>query len=100
MQFSLRGLECYFYLLRKADVAVGVARLNWLRASEYEVSIFVAPGLHGQGLRLKALQLLSQLHQEITVHASVVPGDAASSSLFTAAGYEQVSGTEFVLGGK
>ena len=100
MQFSLRDLECYFYLLRKADVAVGVARLNWLRASEYEVSIFVAPGLHGKGLRLKALQLLSRLHQEITVHASVAPGDAASSSLFTAAGYEQVSEIEFVLGGK
>ena len=100
MQASLRDPECYFYMLRKAGVAVGVVRLNWLRASEYEVSIIVAPSLYGQGLGLNALKLLRQLHQEITIHATVLPGDTASLRLFAAAGYEQASDTEFVLSGK
>ncbi len=97
MRARLRDPFCYFYMVQKADVPAGVVRLDRLRPGEYEVSIYLAPGLHGQGLGLLALNLLGELHQELTIHATVLPGNAASLSLFAAADYQRVSATEFVL---
>ena len=97
MRSRLNDPGCYFYLLRRADVAVGVVRLDRLSAGEYEVSIFMAPDTYGQGLGKLALALLGELHREITIHATVLPDNAASLRLFLSAGYQRISETEFIL---
>jgi len=100
MRARLRDPFCYFYMICRSGEAAGVVRLDRQRPGEYEVSIYVAPGLHGQGLGLTALNLLGELHQELTIHATVLPGNAASLRLFASAGYQRVSDTEFVLPGR
>jgi UDP-2,4-diacetamido-2,4,6-trideoxy-beta-L-altropyranose hydrolase len=97
MQSALHDPECYFYILREADVAVGFVMLNRRGPGEYEVAALLAADVYGHGLSLQALQLLSQLHRGVTIRATVSPADAASSRLFSAAGYKRESSTEFVL---
>ncbi len=97
MRARLRDPFCYFYMICKSGEPAGVVRLDRQLPGEYEVSIYLAPALHGQGLGLIALNLLGELHQELTIHATVLPGNAASLRLFAAAGYQRVSDTEFVL---
>jgi UDP-2,4-diacetamido-2,4,6-trideoxy-beta-L-altropyranose hydrolase len=97
MRARLRDPFCYFYIVRKADARVGVVRLDRLRRGEYEVSIYLLPEVHGQGLGRIALNLLDELHRELTIHATVLPGNIASFRLFASAGYQGVSDTEFVL---
>jgi len=97
MRARLRDPFCYFYMIRKSGEVAGVVRLDRQHPGEYEVSIYLAPGLHGQGLGLIALKLLGELHQELTIHATVLPGNVASLRLFASAGYQRVSDMEFVL---
>lgn len=97
MRARLRDPFCYFYMICKSGEPAGVVRLDRQLPGEYEVSIYLAPALHGQGLGLIALNLLGELHQELTIHATVLPGNAASLRLFAAAGYQRASDTEFVL---
>jgi UDP-2,4-diacetamido-2,4,6-trideoxy-beta-L-altropyranose hydrolase len=74
----------------------GVVRLDEKRVGgigeAYEVSIFVAPDLYHRGVGGGGLALARELVPDAVLVARVKPGNAASETLFAAAGYTRDSG--------
>lgn len=72
----------------------GVIRFDPLQADTWEVSLYLAPQLHGLGLGTALLQageaaLRQDLGRPLRVHAEVLPGNTGSLRLFESAGYRQ-----------
>jgi UDP-2,4-diacetamido-2,4,6-trideoxy-beta-L-altropyranose hydrolase len=71
------------------DRAAGFVRLDRIGGEPvtFEVSIAVAPQLHGQGVGRAVLDLVRRLAPGADLVATVLPGNHASMALFTKAGY-------------
>lgn len=91
MQARLADPDCIFAVVECAQVPAGVLRLD--RQNEagniHEVSIFVAPELHRQGLAVCALALARELLPGAELIAEVLPENAVSAKLFSLAGYQR-----------
>ncbi|MDB5958290.1 UDP-2,4-diacetamido-2,4,6-trideoxy-beta-L-altropyranose hydrolase [Ramlibacter sp.] len=78
---------------QRNDVIAGLTRNPRGDETNHEVSIYLDPALHhlglGQPVLRAAEQALAARHEgPLTVHASVLPDNAASRRLFEGAGYE------------
>jgi UDP-2,4-diacetamido-2,4,6-trideoxy-beta-L-altropyranose hydrolase len=72
----------------------GVIRFDPLHDDTWEVSLYLAPQLHGLGLGTALLRageaaLRHDLGAPLHVHAEVLPGNTGSRRLFESAGYRQ-----------
>ena len=78
-------------------VSGGMIRIDRSASKEasFEVSIAIAPELHGRGLGGATLSLLRQVVPSADLIASVLPENHASRSLFTRAGYCKESETRY-----
>jgi len=57
------------------------------QGDEWELSIAVAPGLHGHGIGAAMLQALNHMHPGRKIVATVLPGNDVSHRLFVSAGW-------------
>lgn len=76
------------------DQEIGVIRFDPLHGDTWEVSLYLAPQLHGLGLGTALLRageqaLRNDLGTPLHIHAEVLPGNAGSLRLFESAGYRQ-----------
>ncbi len=84
-------------LVMDGDEPVGVLRLDAVDGPAVrEVSIYVAPERHGQGMGRAALKLARTIYPSWTFHAEVLPENRASHELFRTAGYRRLSETRYV----
>ncbi len=99
MTKKLVQTEDYFYIVMLSQEAqkntVGVVRLDKQPQGHYLVSIFIDPTFFGQGIALKALVQLRQLHPDAIIHAQVLKENIASQKLFEKAGYQRISDEYF-----
>jgi len=63
----------------------------------FEVSILVAPSLHGKRIATAALDLVHRLHPRFSFLAEVLPANEISLRLFERAGYRKFEGNWHVL---
>jgi UDP-2,4-diacetamido-2,4,6-trideoxy-beta-L-altropyranose hydrolase len=91
MQARLADPDCMFAVVECAQVPAGVLRLDRKKAAgnTHEVSIFVAPELHRQGLGICTLALARQLLPGAELIAEVLPENEGSAKLFSLAGYRR-----------
>lgn len=91
MKARLVDPDCIFAIVESAQTPAGVLRLERRAKSgnAYEISIFVAPELHRQGLGACALALGRQLLPGADLIADVLPGNERSAKLFSQAGYRR-----------
>ena len=89
----------YLTIIQWDEEPVGVLRLDRVDRIEretMEISIFVAPKLHGRGIGTAALKVCHKLWPRNKILAEVLPGNAASHALFKRAGYKVKSETVYV----
>lgn len=93
-----------FYIIEQDGMAAGMVRLDPVpdpvgagdaTGAAQEVSILIAPDLHGRGLAGAALRLLRARHPAPVIRAHVAAGNRASQKLFEAAGYRRIDATNF-----
>lgn len=87
MSKRLNSGEGLFDIILHEGRPAGVLRLDRRRDGSFEVSIFVDPEAHGQGLGSAALRAARWLMPEATLRAEVLSENAASHALFRACGY-------------
>ena len=84
-------------LVMDGDQPAGVRRLDAVDGPAVrEVSIYVAPERHGQGIASAALQLARTIYPSWTFHAEVLTHNRVSHALFRKAGYRKLSETRYV----
>jgi UDP-2,4-diacetamido-2,4,6-trideoxy-beta-L-altropyranose hydrolase len=78
-----------FSIIEVADEPAGVLRLDLLAGAgeRYEVTIMIAPHFQGTGVGRAALAQARRLVPDAVLFAAVLAGNAASDSMFRAAGY-------------
>ena len=98
MQKKLESVQNYFYIIQAGDTkeSVGVIRLDRIKNAEYLLSIFISPEYFGQGIAKSALSFVDDIHQHVTLHATVMENNAASQQLFIAAKYKRTSKDHFI----
>ena len=98
MQNKLESVQDYFYIIQAGDTkeAVGVIRLDRIKSAEYLVSIFICPEEFGKGIAKNALQFIDDVHQHVTLHATVMEDNAPSQQLFITANYQRTSKDNFI----
>jgi len=98
MKQKLLSKSDYFYMvvLAGSQEAVGVVRLDRVRRAEYLVSIFLYSEYFGQGIAKQTLRNVDDIHQQVTLRATVLEDNVASQRLFVAAGYQRVSEESFI----
>ena len=92
LEASLRAPDRRLYVASVGPTAVGSVRFDRLGEHRLEVSLYLDPGLTGLGLGSRMLIAGEQAVTlaaggDLTVEASVMPGNAASVKLFTGCGY-------------
>jgi UDP-2,4-diacetamido-2,4,6-trideoxy-beta-L-altropyranose hydrolase len=95
---QLDSLGDYFYIIEYADdsLAVGVVRMNQIAAQAYQLSIYVDPQYHHQGIATAALAYVDAIHFDVTLHATVLIENSASQQLFCRAQYQRVAPDTFI----
>lgn len=95
---QLDSLGDYFYIIEYADdsLAVGVVRMNQIAAQVYQLSIYVDPQYHYQGIATAALAYVDAIHFDVTLHATVLIENTASQQLFCRAQYQRVAPDTFI----
>jgi RimJ/RimL family protein N-acetyltransferase len=98
MQNKLESVNDYFYIIQAGDTkeSVGVIRLDRIKNAEYLVSIFISPEYFGRGIAKSGLSFIDDIHQHVTLHATVMEDNAASQQLFIAANYKRTSKDNFI----
>ena len=98
MQSKLDSPSDHFFLIKGyvSEDRYGVVRIDRIKQSSYLVSIFLDPKFHGQGFALAALQQLDCYFPNYTLHATILPENAASQRLFERAGYRKISDEKFI----
>lgn len=98
MQKKLESVQDYFYIIQASDSedSVGVIRLDRMKNAEYLVSIFISPEYFGQGIAKSSLSFIDDIHQHVTLHATVMEDNEASQQLFIAANYKRTSKDNFI----
>ena len=102
---AVRSDDSLIRLIRLGDMPAGVIRLDptalarrlWPGAEGREVSIIVAPELHGRGIATRALRLLLETTPEHPVVAEVAIANTASARLFRKCGFAEREHGLFVL---
>lgn len=81
------------YVVERGGAPVGTVRFDALEASEWEVSITLAPEARGHGLARPVLAAgeaaFGARHPGVTVVAAVLPDNVPSQRLFARAGYQR-----------
>ena len=95
---QLDSLGDYFYIIEYADdsLAVGVVRMQQIAAQVYQLSIYVDPQYHHQGIATAALAYVDAIHFDVTLHATVLIENSASQQLFCRAQYQRVAPDTFI----
>jgi UDP-2,4-diacetamido-2,4,6-trideoxy-beta-L-altropyranose hydrolase len=87
---------CLLNIVLSDGAPAGALRLDHVPTADqldrWEVSIYVDPARYRRGLAKAALALARRLLPEALLVAEVLPGNAASHALFTAAGYVMIGG--------
>ena len=98
MQKKLESVQNYFYIIQAGDTkeSVGVIRLDRIKNAENLLSIFISPKYFGQGIAKSALSFVDDIHQHVTLHATVMEDNAVSQQLFIAANYKRTSKDHFI----
>jgi len=98
MEQKLKSVEDFFYMVTfsEHDKSVAVIRLDRIKKAEYIVSIFVSPEHYGQGIGLKTLSYVDDIHKDVTLHATVLETNSPSQRLFMAANYQRISKDTFI----
>jgi UDP-2,4-diacetamido-2,4,6-trideoxy-beta-L-altropyranose hydrolase len=98
MNKKISAVGDYFYIITSSEEgkSVGVIRLDRCKMGEYVVSIFMSPEHYGKGIAKWALNYLDNIHQNVTIHATVLEANMASQKLFTSANYQRVSCDTFI----
>ena len=98
MQKKLESTQDYFYIIQTENTktSVGVIRLDRIKNAEYLVSIFISPEYFGQGIAKNALSFIDDIHQHVTLCATVMKDNVASQQLFIAANYKRTAKDNFI----
>ena len=98
MQNKLESAQDYFYIIQAVNTqkSVGVIRLDRIKNAEYLVSIFISPEYFGQGIAKNALLFIDDIHQHVTLCATVLEDNVASQQLFIAANYKRTAKDSFI----
>ncbi len=97
MERVFSDADILLMLIMVGDEPAGVLRLDKSREpAAGEISIYVAPGRHGQGIAGGGLRCIREIFPGWTFNAEVLPGNRASHALFRAAGYCRRSDTQYV----
>ena len=98
MDRTCSDADVMLMLVMEGDEPVGVLRLDAIDGPmAREVSIYVAPERHGQGIGAAALKLAHSIYPSWTFHAEALAENRASHALFRSAGYRKLSKTRYVL---
>ena len=85
--------DCILSVILHGGAPVGVLRLDRLESEDaFEVSILVAPACQRLGIGTAALTLARRLMPRAEYRAKVLPDNASSHALFSAAGYSRRGG--------
>lgn len=85
---KLKDPRCIFHIIEYDGVPAGVVRLDALdHPRQFEVSIYIGPGMKQRGIARAALRGIRRLLPWAEFHAWVMPENAASRRLFEGAGY-------------
>ena len=76
------------FLIECVEEAVGVLRLDNLNENEYEISILLDPKYQGLGFASRALTIIKERLQGVTLRACVHQANRASQVLFKRLGFE------------
>lgn len=105
---SLDHPDRQLFIVEYDGKAAGVARLDKKDAKErqdiiqnptadiYEISIFIAPDLQGQGIAAATLSLLRAYEPEAPLIAEILPDNKASHTLFRRAGFTSVNTSWYI----
>lgn len=102
---KLEDPDSSFYIAFKGDRDCGAVRLDRTEApspplgqqrSWREVSISIAPELHGQGLATSTLKRLQEIHNDEVLVARIFEDNTASIRLFSSAGFRPYAPQYFV----
>ena len=88
-----------FLIIELKGEAQGFVRLDPSQGASWEVSILLSKSARGKGVGLAALGHLRLAFPDRYILASVHPDNAASQSLFQAAGFERIEKDAFVSPG-
>jgi spore coat polysaccharide biosynthesis predicted glycosyltransferase SpsG len=99
---KLADTKCIFAVIEYGAALAGVIRLDWKTEPRpgYEISILIAPALHGRGIGRTALALAPNLAANAEITATVLCQNKASHALFAGAGYKPSTGNTGGRGGK
>ncbi|WP_334682163.1 UDP-2,4-diacetamido-2,4,6-trideoxy-beta-L-altropyranose hydrolase [Vibrio europaeus] len=88
----------YFYIIFDSGSGdkLGVLRLDLTEPDNYLVSIYVSPEHYGRGIALAALNIVSELHSDMTLHATVLEENTASHRLFKKAKFIQIDSRSYI----
>ncbi len=92
---KLGNRNCLLNIIERDNVPAGVLRFDRTMKDDIsvnEVSILVAPGLHGRGIAKAALALGRMLVPNETLWADVHDGNVASAALFRSVGFRLENG--------
>ncbi len=97
MSNKLKSTTDFFYIIESQTLgcSVAVVRLDRRARAEYTLSIYASPDHYGKGIAKKALQIIGDIHRDVTLYATVLEENAASQKLFTSANYQRVSPDSF-----
>lgn len=103
MSNKLQRTDDYFYIV-EANVTsgafepVGSVRLDVSESDDnlFIISIYLDPSVHGQGIGLEALKIVSDMHRDKRIYAKVLKDNHASQRLFTKAGFRKISEEAFI----
>ncbi|MGC9460086.1 bifunctional UDP-2,4-diacetamido-2,4,6-trideoxy-beta-L-altropyranose hydrolase/GNAT family N-acetyltransferase [Vibrio genomosp. F10] len=88
----------YFYIIFDSGSGdkLGVLRLDLTEPGNYLISIYVSPEHYGRGIALAALNIVSELHSDRTLHATVLEENTASHRLFKKAKFIQIDSRNYI----
>ena len=98
---KLGDRNCLLNIIERDKIPAGVLRFDRTMKKDVpviEVSILVAPGLHGRGIAKAALALGRILLANETLWADVQDDNVASAALFLSAGFRLENGTYWAQG--
>jgi UDP-2,4-diacetamido-2,4,6-trideoxy-beta-L-altropyranose hydrolase len=98
MRLQLDSFGDYFYIIErvKDTEPVGVVRMDRKGVSSYQISIYVAPEFHHQGIASAALACIDEIHNNAIIFATVLTDNIASQQLFRRANYQRVAPDKFI----
>jgi UDP-2,4-diacetamido-2,4,6-trideoxy-beta-L-altropyranose hydrolase len=100
---KLGDRNCLLNIIERDNIPTGVLRFDRTMKNDVpknEVSILVAPGLHGRGIAKAALALGRIMLANETLWADVHDGNEASAALFRSAGFRLENGAYWARGMK